>query len=306
MIVYKCKKCNGEMVIDPSGALYCAYCGAKGNFSDAELEGYREFRGQMLNYLKNLHDTEEGDSYLDMLWGRAETVTFISDDDTDITVSYLYTATEGPATMYFARKNVLYYFPKEQEMYADKMENELSKLQFPPADIKGLDRCFPKITGRFNLKDGGKLLAFAKEDTVFPLAMYGALPYQHVAWIISRMENICCVLEYSELCHDGISPDALFINPVTHEARLYGGWWACHAKNNNPMAINRDLSAIRKVALRVLGYRNSDVPFAMKKFLGKETRATAYDDFSEWDEVIEKNLGGRHFHKMDATDGLNM
>lgn len=309
MIVYKCSNCGGEMSIDSSGALYCEFCGSKSNFSDKDLKGYKAFRSQMLNYLKNIHDISETDPSVNMLWSMAETETFMTKDGAPITVNYISKADDGHAKMYVTKSAVLYFFDSLWAKEADRMQAGLSMLKYPAADIKGLDRCFPKLTGRFELNNGGVLLSFAREATVFPLSIYGALPAHHVAWIISRMENIACVLEYSGISHHDISIDSLFINPVTHEAILYGGWWNASAKSNNllgKVAANQDLVDIRKTAKIMLGYNKGAVPGELEVFLNEKPNRDAFEDFKVWDQVIEEGFGGRHFHKMRVDDNMKL
>lgn len=309
MVVYKCPNCGGEMSIDSSGALYCEFCGSKSNFSDKDLAGYREFRSQMLNYLKNIHNISETDPAVDMIWSMAEKETFITKDGTPITVNFINKAVDGHATMYVTRSAVLYLFPRAYSKEAEDMQSGLSMLKFPEADIKGLGRCFPTLTGRFELNDGGVLLSFAREATIFPLSIYGALPAHHVAWIISRMENIACVLEYSGLCHHDISINSVFINPITHEAILYGGWWNVCKKDEKgigKLLPNKDLVDIRKTAKTILGYNGGAVPKELEVFLNEEPIRDAFDDFTVWDKVIEEGFGGRHFHKMSVDDNMKL
>lgn len=303
MIVYKCPNCAGEMSIDRTGALYCEFCGSKLNFSDKQLEGYREFRKQMLTYLRNLHDLHSS-SEAEHLWSMADTEEFESESGTPITINYLFKATDGHADMYVTKANVLYVFPAKYASEATMMEAGLAKLKYPAADIKGLRKCFPIVTGKYYLKDGSVLVSTARDATVFPLSMYGALPPHHVAWIISRLENIACVLEFSNLVHGGISMDNVFINPVTHEAVLYGGWYAVSSKSAlSP--INRDLCDIRATAKKQLGCSASDAPKEMLAFLDEKPSGNAYDDFSVWDKVIEEGFGGHEFKKMNVDENMS-
>lgn len=303
MIVYKCKNCNGEMSVDTSGALYCEYCGTKNHFSDRELQGYKEFRAQMLNYLRALHDVGEDEALSTKLWEAAEVAVLEQEDGNKITIHYIYTSTEDHVTMYVTKSAVLYCF--EQKEDAVKTEEYLKKLEFPPADIKGLQRCFPKLTGRYPLKNGGMLLAFAREASIYPLALFGALSPRHVAWIVSRMENIACVLEYNEMSHGKISAETIFINPKTHEAMLYGGWYHCDKKKLGIFGDSADLVSIRKTAKHLLGVNAKEVPEEFEKFLTEHPQKDAFEDFTRWDEVIEKGFGGRTFVKMNMQDSLN-
>ena len=170
-------------------------------------------------------------------------------------------------------------------------------LKFPPADVKDLKSCFPRLLGRYALEDGGVLLAFERPDNIFPLAMFGSLTADHAAWVVSRMENICCVLEYSGLIHGGISEHSLFINPFTHHAVLFGHWSSARKKGASKE--NPDLKAIRKTAERMLGTHSGEAPAAFIQFIRSSPAADAYSDFGLWDEVIEKGFGGRRFAKMN-------
>jgi len=302
MIVYKCPNCAGEMSIDRTGSLFCEFCGSKLNFSDKELEHYREFRMYMLTYLKNLHD-KPSSAEAERLWDYAEQETFESESGTPISINYIFKSADEHADMYVTRNNVLYLFPEKYAKEAGLINAGLSKIKYPAADIKGLNRCFPVITGIYTLKNGSVLVSTSRGETVFPLSMYGALSPRHVAWIISRLENIACVLEYSGLVHGGINIDNVFINPLTHEAVLYGGWY-----NVSDMprirVVNRDLCDIRATARKQLGINGEAIPKEMDDFLSEKPIRNAYDDFTAWDNVIEKGFGGHKFIKMNVTDDL--
>lgn len=307
MISLKCKNCGGEMSVDGSGSLYCDYCGSKYAFQDDELLQYRNFRMQVLNYLRGVHDQKaNGEDHEDLLWGDAETVLLQTADGTDVTIRYLYSFDGGAAVTYLTRNSVLYVFPEKQRGEADKMLQGIQMLTFPPADVKGLGECFPSLVGKYELKDGGIMLAFERPTNMFPLSMFGSLAPRHVAWIVSRMENICCVLEYSGITHGGISEETVFINPFIHHAVLYGHWWGArrkecglsHSFEAAHKMPNQDLWDVRKMAERILGLRKEEAPAQFLQFLREKPAADAYADFEAWDRVIEEGFGGRRFARM--------
>lgn len=299
MISFKCKTCGGEMTVERTGNLVCAYCGGKAVLTDRQLSEYRDFRQRMVEYLRNLNDGSVEDPRGDALWADANLTAFRTAEGAAISARYLYTVQDAPAVMYLTRSAALYRFPREERSKAALAEQWLGRLQYPQADSRGLSRCFPTVTGRFELEDGGILLALAREEQFFPLAMYGALLPEHAAWVVSRLENICCVLEYSGLVHGGISPESVFINPVTHEAALLGGWWNADVRRASSLAAaNADLVALRRTADRALGPYRASVPHAFDRFLREAPLTNAYDDFALWDQVIEKGFGGRRFVKM--------
>ena len=303
MISFKCKNCGGEMSVDSSGALVCEYCGGRTYFDDKELSGYKEFRQQMLNYLRGIHDEKaEGKKTEDYLWDSAEEAQVETADGETVTIRYLYSYDDGAAKVYLTKNNALFIFGAAEKHLADKMISGIGMLSFPPADMKGLNECFPRLNGSYDLKDGGVMHAFARTDNLFPLPMFGSLKPEHVAWIVSRLENICCVLQYSDLVHGGINEDAVWINPFNHHAVLMGHWWTASKQGIANKAFgNPDLKGLRSTATKILGMHKDEAPREMIKFLEEKMPNDAFSDFEKWDKVIEDGFGGRRFAQMNVN-----
>ena len=303
MISFKCKNCGGEMSVDSSGALVCEYCGGKSFFEDKELLGYREFRKQMLNYLRGIHDEKaEGKKTEDYLWDNAEETQLETNDGETVTVRYLYSYEDGGATVYLTKNNAIFVFGPGDSNLADNMLSGIQMLTIPPADVKGLHECFPRLNGRYDLKGGGVMLAFARTDNLFPLPMFGSLKPEHVAWIISRLENICCVLDYSNMIHGKIAEETVWINPFNHHAVLMGHWWSASKKGHGKELFgNPDLKGLRQTADKILGIHKDEAPKEMIKFLEEKPSPDAFADFEKWDKVIENGFGGRRFAQMNVN-----
>ena len=298
MISLKCKNCGGEMSIDLKGELFCPYCGTKQHFSDTEFEDYKRFRQNMLNYLRASADIAADQADDSFLWSHQETVVYYSDTDTRISIDYLFYFKEDNVDTYVAKDSVIFVFDQKDIDKADKAVNSIHMLQYPSADLKGLGKYFPTVKARVALKDGGLLVAVAKPENVYPLFAFGSLRAEHVAWVISRLENICCVFEFSQMVHNGISVNSVFINPRMHEAYLYGGWWKAYRKIN--ASDQKDLLTLRKVAGQVVGEYRDNAPDEFVRFISGRPAADAYSDFSLWDDVIEKGFGGHNFTKFST------
>lgn len=296
MISFKCKNCGGEMAVSRIGDLACPYCASRNFFSDRELQEYRTFRMRMLEYLRALAEEGESSRGLERLWDDAETCVFRAKDGTDITIQYIYKSMEDGIWMYSARKNVIYIYPKDKTRMADRTIETFQSIAYPQADMRGLDRCFPTLAGRYELEDESIMLVYSKDENMYPLAMFGSLPAKHVEWIISRLENIACVLAFNETEHGAMTTESVFINPLTHEAALLGGWYHCKTAVGTSV---KDLQDIRKVAEKMLGENYGDAPKPLISFIKKKPAKSAYDDFAMWDRVIEEELGGRHFTKFE-------
>ncbi len=297
MLSLKCDNCGAEMSVSSAGDLLCPYCGTKSSFSDAELLEYKAFRRRLLEYLAAVSDNKQSSADDEAIWSMAEAVSFPTNNGPVITVNHLFKATIDDVEMYMARRNIVTIFDRGAAPKRDTTVQNIQKITFPRADSRHLEQCVPQIAGSYELTDGRQMLIFSKNESFYPLALFGNLPYEHTAWVVSRMENIACLLEYNDLVHNGFSPDTLFINPKTHEAALLGAWWL--AEPMNAANSTKDLLGLRQVAKDLLKPTYADIPPMFKKFLEEKPADDAFADFSKWDYVIENGLGGRKFHKLE-------
>ncbi|MBP0967536.1 MAG: hypothetical protein J5722_07875, partial [Oscillospiraceae bacterium] len=147
----------------------------------------------------------------------------------------------------------------------------------------------------------------------YPLRLFGRLSGRHTAWLIGRIENLCCVMEYSSIVHPEFGIDSLYIDPYEHQASLYGGWWSAvrnHTTVNGSVLTTRDnLLALRRTAAQVLGFSSAsaaketeDIPKPFADFLRSEPESNAYDDFAKWDDTLIRSYGERRFITMDTDD----
>lgn len=301
MINFKCSNCGGELTVSHTGELVCSYCGGHFVFSDKDLREYREFRYRMLAYLSVISDRPDP-AETDRIWSRAEQQEFILADGRKLNISFLFKGTQDGVTVYTARRNVLFLFPGDNgEQRVSRFCSMAERLDYPSADVKELSKLFPLVSGSFRLSYGSILLAVAKDEELFPVSAFGSLPPEHAAWIISRLENICCVLEYSGLAHNGIDMESVFINARTHQAYLLGGWWNASPEKNGSQ---NDLIALRATAKRITGAGYDLSPEQFRRFISAPPAPDAYQDFAAWDKVIEEGFHGRKFRKLDLSNLL--
>ncbi len=297
MINFKCRSCGAEMSVSRTGDLCCSYCGSKSVFTDSELREYKEFRYRMLSYLSTISDHADP-AETDRIWRNAETEALTLSDGRPLRIAYLFKGMQDGVTVYTARRNVLFVFPKEENAGSERFSAMTGMLSYPSADIKKLSQFFPVIVGRFELDDGRVLLSVSKEEELYPLSAFGSLPPEHTAWVVSRLENICCVLAYSGLSHRGIDPESVFINARTHQAYLLGGWWHASVRDGGD---RQDLLELRAVARRTVGIQYEEAPAEFRRFITDPPAENAFDDFSLWDQVIETGFHGRVYRKLDLS-----
>lgn len=276
------------MDIGNAGGFSCPYCGARAFMSDSEFKGNDEFRKKLVTYYMAKAVEKENDYSNDNLWEQNGIVSFETENGMKLNIAYMDKYEYDKCVCYLAKESVVYVFEERRE--ADSFMKGLGSLILPEADTK-LPRSFPKLKTQIALKEG-HVLAFERRPFFYPIEVFAPMPSGPLAWVISRMENVCCALEFSELSHKDITPSSFFINPITHEGALFGDWRKVSAKKNNV-----DLEALRKTALKT--GENVSEPAMMKEFLESQPRKDAFEDFEYWDTVIEKGFGGHRFIKME-------
>lgn len=311
-----CHNCGAPMRLDVSGmTAVCHYCGTHYVLNHEDTDYYQNFYHQMGSLFALSDDEQERRERTDALWEKAEKAVFSCQDGTEIAVRYLHHYHIEDTEVYVARRNIIFRFLKDWQYKAESCRKAVAMLDYPSADTRGLAEFFPKITGGYALTDGTGMLVLQKQEHEYPLNLFGRLSGRHTAWIISRMENLCCVLEYNHLVHPYLGLDTLYINPITHQASLYGHFWkvvknnTVDPKSGKVLTTRQNLIALRHTAAQLLGYpqaggveANEDIPPALADFINGEPKISAYEDFSHWDTSLIAAYGERKFIRMNADD----
>lgn len=316
MKVLKCKICGGAMVLDASGMIaVCKHCDNRFLLDHEDTDYYNAFYARMNEFFASGKSEQERKQRAEMLWENANEISFVCADGTPIEVKYMYRYTDKDAEVFVARRNIVFHFKDHGAEKTELFRRNISMLDYPSADTRNLAEFFPKISGGFVLEDGTHICVVSKNEDEYPLRLFGALHGRHVAWIVSRLENLCCVLQFSSLVHPQINPDTIYINPYTHQAALYGNWWnsgkphtLSYSERKN-LDLQQNLMGLRNTAALALGCADAnhiggsvDIPKAFADFLRSTPRVTAYDDFAYWDDMLIKAYGERRFVTMDTND----
>ncbi len=288
MVQYKCRSCGGEMEIGSSGSLICPYCGSKSFMTDADFNENEQFRKKLLEYFKASAQNKEFDYESDTLWKCNGEESYITVSGQSLSIQYMYKYDYEKATCYLARESVVYVFDDIEAQSA--FMRGLKRLIFPAADAK-LHRCFPNIKMEIDLEGGKAVSVFVRRPHFYPVELFAPLQSEHLAWVISRMENICCAFEYAGITHGGICETSIWINPITHEGAIFGDW-----SGVKDMRVGEDLKSLRRLAINLA--QNANHPIEMYSFLIEAPSKDAFADFEKWDEVINKGFGGHRFIKM--------
>lgn len=281
----KCNNCGAEYRINSRGELICSYCGSKIYLNDKDFEEYQKARDEML--LKdrfNQDDVNNNGDYLG-LWNGENSIRLAD----NIHCKYYYDFEKENKEIYINKDKLIIIY--NDKNIVDIIKNNLNNLVYPSADIKGLSKYLPQIIFYKELKDGRVIVGYEKSENVYPLYLMKDLDAKQVAWIISRMENLGCLLEFNEIDFSKIDIKDFYFNPKTHEIFLLDGWEYIQNLNSK----QNYLHLIREIALQILN--ESTAPEMCIDFLKSKPEDNAYDDFSKWDNVIENGFNGHNFHR---------
>ena len=224
------------------------------------------------------------------MWNNSSRVNFTTDRGVNITMDSFYSVILDDKEVYIGSNKILIVFASISEV--TRFNNSLSQIMYPSADIKDLRRFLPNVTFKATLEDGRGIIVVSKSENIYPLFLFENLKATTVAWMISRFENLGCLLEFNDMDFDTISIEDIYINPKTHELFILDGW-----ENVSRTPRRNYLKDIRLIAKDVMDVSTAND--MCMQFLNGEPAATAYDDFGNWDDVIMKGFGGHNFHQFN-------
>ncbi len=157
----------------------------------------------------------------------------------------------------------------------------------------------------------------------------GKLDPKHAAWVISRMYNLACYLRYTQVCHNGLSPGTVFIDPDDHMAAILGGWWYAVPRGAKLKALPTstimqisdalvdaklgdhqiDAELVKYIGRAALGDPNGaklkldkNIPEAMRSWLQLPPKDKVYAQYATWrDVVLKQSFGKRVFVKLELS-----
>ncbi len=259
----RCDNCGAEYRISSRGEMVCRFCGSNVYLSDVDFKAYKNTRDANFKTIKGVNISF--DCYYSVILDDKEV--YIGADKIAVIFSNTFSLTNFTVN--------------------------LSQIEYPSADIKDLSRFLPNIIFKSALEDGRSIIIISKTDNIYPLFLFENLKATTVAWIISRLENLGCLLEFNNMDFRALRAEDLYINPKTHELFILDGWDGVEKTSRRNY-----LKDIRIIAKDIMD--TSTAPELCMKFLDGDPEETAYDDFSAWDEVIMKGFNGHNFHQFNT------
>ncbi len=315
MQAVRCPSCGATLDLDNNlMTAKCKFCGSTVTLSPADLGVDQTTVGVLAEmfhgdaagvFLKKKLEELNMDEY----WKHhAQTVTFVTEDDSVVEISYIHNVTVEKTEIFMGRSNVFLLFnaPEEAKHYVDAA----SSVQLPPDDKHNMKQFLPEITHQFTLRDRRVLLVITRGRYEYPLVSFRGLPDVHAAWIVSRLENLCCLLQYNHLTVPDLDIRDIYINPETHQAYLYGGLWRANrivGALSSAKTYEAELRSVRKIASEAMGFSEIEnaqkaMPEAFYDFLREKPKDDAFSDFAWWDVSLTLAYGKRVFRDLGLKE----
>lgn len=193
----------------------------------------------------------------------------------------------------------------------------------------------PRVISYFESKPAGKehanlVLVMRKESQEVLLEDVihhggGSLEPVNVAWIIANLLNLSAWIAFSNLSHNALATNTIFISPKEQKISLLGGWWyATKLGENIPSVPNRtgeiiptsglfkrrksetknDIALVKKLGLEMFGElhgKEPNGPEDLIRWLKLPAGSEPYDEYRDWMDVCDKALIPRKQSTLTVT-----
>ena len=218
-----------------------------------------------------------------------------------------------------------YVFNEKHKKFFDNAVSQIKGLRYANKKMEEeMSRFMPHILYALSLDDGRFCLVLNKPEDVFLLSdikdfFGGSLPDRHVAWIMSRLSNLCCYFSYVGIAHNGLTMQNCFICPSKHSILPLGGWWYTQKIGSKMLGVPSAVYDIMPIkakseklsdiitdleSSKLIGRQLSDIsslPKPFQSFLNSGSAHDAIEEFNRWNATLDKSYGKRKFVNMQVT-----
>ena len=237
---------------------------------------------------------------------------------------------------YIGKKHLIYLLDSKHKKFYDNALKTISKIKYENDKMKKeFERYFPIVEENFETIDGKWCIILQKTEDVFLLSdlikqQNGRIPIKHVAWIVSRLSNISCFLQYNKIVHNGISIDNCFVSPSHHSILLLGGWWYSVPENEKMIGTQKviynimplkdkeskkashrtDLESIKLIGKIILNNLSmitkkdttNEIPISIQEWFKKGSSNNSFEEFSKWNIALDQAWGERKFIELNVSE----
>jgi len=246
-----------------------------------------------------------------------------------ISVQYYQSSEFELGKYYIGKERILYLIDEEYRDFHKNAVDRIGRFRFANEKMKEEFIPFlPRIIKQGITKDNSYILLLDKNPDEYQLTdvwqrMDRKIDARNVAWMISRLNSLCCYLQYIGIAHNGMIPDNLYINPGEHTISLYGGWWyavdegakligttaevydmmsdTCKAEKLAECRTDQEM--VHEIAKILLDNKSmvfksgdsTDIPPAMASWIRNGTGGDAFAEFDNWNKTLDSSWGKRKF-----------
>ena len=258
-----------------------------------------------------------------MIWEQTNRVWLIDKSGKRILVSYLCSNDFELGKRYVCNEAVVYVLNPSAKKYYDNYLKSVKALRYANDKMKmEMSRFMPSITMNFECSDRKYAIVVKKSEDMLPMdllisSLDNTTDDRHMAWMISRLNNIVCFLSYNKVSHNGIVLSNCFVSPKYHSISLLGGWWYASPFDskmigttkevyNNMPALEKtektgtaltDLESVKAIG-RLLSKKFS-LPKAISRWTSSGSSKSAYQEYKKWSKALISAYGARKFVPFD-------
>lgn len=235
-------------------------------------------------------------------------------------VKYLYSEKFELGKWYVTDDNLYYVLDDDKAQYINRYFHGREMISYP--DRQMMDIFAPKIGSASRIDTN--VIIFGKKKDQYPLglfmqAMQGHLTGRDIAWMISRMADLCCFLQWNKVVLNGFCESSLLISPKDHALYLSGGWWYATKVGEKmtgttkeifelmPTAVRTsklastvtDLESIKFIARKLISCAK-DVPAQIVNWAESGSGDNAITEYGRWNAALEAAYGKRHFQILEV------
>ena len=258
-------------------------------------------------------------------WEMSNMLSFHSIDGKEYRTKFLKSEDFELGVMYVSDNSVTFMLDQSHKKYFDNAVSQIKGLKYADDKMRQeISRYMPNTRFAFDTDDGKHCLIINKTPDVFLLSdvldfYNGSIPDRHVAWIISRLCNLCCYFGYHGIVHHGLTVENCFISPQYHTLMPFGGWWYARpmgekllgvskavydimpikAKSEKVAVYQTDLESMKLIGRKLLGSGNAPQP--LLDFLNSGSSPDPMKEFQKWGKTLDAAYGKRQFIEMPVS-----
>lgn len=218
-------------------------------------------------------------------------------------VYYVYQDHFEHGIRYVCRESVAYVFSPGAKKYFENAVRKIASLKYADAKMKAeMGKFVPSATRCIECDDGSCAIVLRKPDGFVPMDIFYKKMAQnldgcHVAWIMSRLNNIACFLHYNQLSHNGITLANCFVSAKDHSVMLLGGWEYATNYDEKMIGVTKDVYSLMTTvdkteklgspvtdleSVKAIGRmfeKKTTIPDALSAWMNKGSSASAYKEF---------------------------